>query len=557
MNVDRVILGCGNFGGIGSDLSLVGRGDGLETAFELMDRAWDRGVRRFDTASSYGGGRSEQTIGAWIRDRRPEGLALTTKVFHRVHEHDDSGLAPARVKRVLHESLERLGVDRVEQLLVHEPDPNTPVAETMAAFSELVDEGTVGAIGVSNVDGDYLRAALEHAPVSVVQNEYSLLARGAETEVLPLCVQHGLRFEVFSPLAGGWLTGKYRRGARYPDGSRMTLRPEPYAGLVRDDVFTAVEELERRGDPATLALAWLCADPHVAGVVVGPRRVEHLEPVWNALGTPVSLPVLAAPVALQRLAHDEGEAATARGVAAAGTIMVLSTSATLRPGAVAAAAPGAPRWFQVYVFKDRERTQALIDEACAHGYEALVLTIDTPILGRREGAIRIGFGVPDGLETAGDIFRNLDSSLSWRDLEWLAGHGLPVVLKGVLTREDAKLALEHGAGAVVVSNHGGRQLDGVSATIDALPEVAEAIGGAVDVLLDSGVRRGVDVLRALALGARATLVGRPVVHALAVDGAAGVERLFGLLRDEIALGLQLIGCTSPAQVTREHVEWRA
>jgi isopentenyl diphosphate isomerase/L-lactate dehydrogenase-like FMN-dependent dehydrogenase len=284
--------------------------------------------------------------------------------------------------------------------------------------------------------------------------------------------------------------------------------------------------------------------------------VATVDTSTTVLGTPVSLPVLAAPVALQRLAHDEGEAATARGVAAAGTIMILSSSATLRPAPVSAAAPESPRWFQVYVFKDRARTQALIDEACAHAYSALVLTIDAPILGRREGAVRIGFHIPEGLETAGDIFSNLDSTLSWRDLEWLAGHGLPVVLKGVLTREDAKLALEHGASAVVVSNHGGRQLDGVSATIDALPEVAETIGGAIEVLLDSGVRRGVDVLRALALGARATLVGRPVVHALAVGGAEGVERLFRLLRDEVALGLQLVGCTSPAQVTREHVEWR-
>jgi aryl-alcohol dehydrogenase-like predicted oxidoreductase len=287
MGIDRVILGCGNFGGVGSDLSLVGRGDGEDAAFALMDAAWERGVRRFDTASSYGGGRSEQTIGAWIRDRRPAGLAVTTKLFHRVHEHDDAGLAPARVKRVLHESLERLGVDRVDQLLVHEPDPNTPLAETMQAFTELVGEGTVGAIGVSNVDGDYLRAALEHAPVSVVQNEYSLLAREAEEEVLPLCAERGIRFEVFSPLAGGWLTGKYRRGVGYPDGSRMTLRPEPYAGLVRDDVYSAVEELEQRGDPATLALAWLFAQPDVSGVVVGPRRVEQLAPVWAALETPV------------------------------------------------------------------------------------------------------------------------------------------------------------------------------------------------------------------------------------------------------------------------------
>lgn len=273
----------------------------------------------------------------------------------------------------------------------------------------------------------------------------------------------------------------------------------------------------------------------------------------TVLGTEVSLPVLVAPVALQKLAHPDGEAATARAAAAAGTIMTLSSSATLRPAAVAAAAPGAPRWFQVYVFRDRGVTQGLIDEACANGFGALVLTVDTPILGRREGAIRIGFQIPEEHEVAGDIFNSLDPSVGWRDLEWLAGHGLPVVLKGVLTREDASLAVEHGAAAVVVSNHGGRQLDGVPATIDALPEVAEAIDGRAEVLLDSGVRRGIDVLRALALGARATLVGRPVVYALAAGGEEGVEHLLELLREEVALGLKLLGCASPAEVSRAHV----
>jgi len=200
-------------------------------------------------------------------------------------------------------------------------------------------------------------------------------------------------------------------------------------------------------------------------------------------------------------------------------------------------------------------TQSLIDEACAHGYSALVLTVDAPILGRREGAVRIGFRVPDELEVAGDIFGDIDPSVSWRDLEWLAGHGLPVVLKGVLTAEDARLGVEHGAAAVVVSNHGGRQLDGVPASIDALPRVVEAIAGRTEVLLDSGVRRGVDVLRALALGARAVLVGRPVVFGLAAGGEEGALHVLQLLREEVELGLRLLGCTSPAEVVREHVEW--
>jgi isopentenyl diphosphate isomerase/L-lactate dehydrogenase-like FMN-dependent dehydrogenase len=281
--------------------------------------------------------------------------------------------------------------------------------------------------------------------------------------------------------------------------------------------------------------------------------VSAVDTGTTVLGTGVSMPVLVAPVAMQKLAHPDGEAATARAAAAAGTLMVLSSAATMSPRLVAEAAPGAPRWFQVYVFRDRSITHALVDEACAHGYSALVLTVDTPILGRREGAIRIGFKVPDELEVVGDLFGALDPAVSWDDLEWLAGHGLPVVLKGVVTAEDARLALEHGVAAVVVSNHGGRQLDGGRATIDALPEVAEAIDGRAEVLLDSGVRRGVDALRALALGARAVLVGRAPVFGLAVGGEEGARAVLELLKEEVALGLALLGCTSPSQVTRAHV----
>jgi isopentenyl diphosphate isomerase/L-lactate dehydrogenase-like FMN-dependent dehydrogenase len=283
--------------------------------------------------------------------------------------------------------------------------------------------------------------------------------------------------------------------------------------------------------------------------------VTAVDTATTVLDTPVAAPILVAPVALQKLADPEGEAATARAAARAGTIMVLSTSATMRPAAVAAAAPGAPRWFQVYVFRDRAVTHSLIDEACEHGYSALVLTVDAPILARREGAIRIGFHIPDELEVAGDIFGDLDPSVTWRDLEWIAGHGLPVVIKGVLTTDDARIAIEHGAAAIVVSNHGGRQLDGVPASIDALARVVEAVEGRAEVLLDSGVRRGADVLRALALGARAVLVGRPVVYALAAGGEEGVVHVLQLLREEVELGLRLLGCTSPAEVAREHVEW--
>jgi aryl-alcohol dehydrogenase-like predicted oxidoreductase len=283
MGVDRIALGCGNFGGVGSALSLVGHGENEEQAFELMDAAWARGVRRFDTASSYGGGHSERTIGAWVRARRPLGLRLTSKVFHPVHAGDDSGLSPERVRRVAHESRERLGVERIDLYLIHERDPATPLAATLEALEELVRDGVVGSIGVSNVDAPFLREAVRLAPIAVVQNEYSLLVRDAEEDVLPLCAEHGIEFQAFSPLAGGWLTGKYARDAAYPEGSRMTLRPDPYAGFVRSEVFDAIEGLGRRGDPATLALAWVLANPDVGAVVIGPRRPAHLETAWAAL----------------------------------------------------------------------------------------------------------------------------------------------------------------------------------------------------------------------------------------------------------------------------------
>jgi isopentenyl diphosphate isomerase/L-lactate dehydrogenase-like FMN-dependent dehydrogenase len=274
----------------------------------------------------------------------------------------------------------------------------------------------------------------------------------------------------------------------------------------------------------------------------------------TVLGTEISLPVVIAPVALQRMAHPEGELATARAAAAAGTIMCLSTAATARPAEVAAAAPGASRWFQVYVFEDRGITAELVAEAVDSGYGALVLTVDAPFLGRRERDLRIDFKIPEGLTPSGNIFtEGFDLALSWRDLEWLAGYGLPVVVKGLITAEDARLACEHGAAAVVVSNHGGRQLDGVSATVDALEEVVDAVDGRIEVFFDGGIRRGTDVLKALALGARAVLIGRAMIWGLAVDGEAGVVHVLSLLRDEIQLGLALLGCCSPADVTRAHV----
>jgi isopentenyl diphosphate isomerase/L-lactate dehydrogenase-like FMN-dependent dehydrogenase len=274
----------------------------------------------------------------------------------------------------------------------------------------------------------------------------------------------------------------------------------------------------------------------------------------TVIGQEVALPILIAPLALQRMAHDDGELATARAAAGAGTIMCLSSASTARPADVARAAPGAARWFQVYVFADRSITEDLIAEAVAGDFSALVLTVDTPYLGRRERDIRIDFSVPEHLTPTGDLFGDgFDPSLSWRDLEWLAGYELPLVVKGILTAEDARLACEHGADAIVVSNHGGRQLDGVPATLDALEEVVDAVDGRAEVLLDGGVRRGTDALKALALGARAVLIGRAMLWGLAVAGEEGVADVLRLLRDEVELGLGLLGCASPADVTRSHV----
>jgi aryl-alcohol dehydrogenase-like predicted oxidoreductase len=282
-----VILGCGNFGGIGSAPAFFGQGETLEQALELMDAAWAAGITWFDTADAYGGGRSETYVGEWIRSRRPDGLRLTTKTFNPMVEGEDRGLAPARVRRQIETSLQRLGVERVELYLAHAWDPDVPVSELAGVLDELVAAGKVGAYGVSNVDGRQLREALGAGSFAAVQNSYSLLDRGVEDEILPLCDEHGLWFQVHSPLMGGWLTGKYRRDSPAPEGSRMTLRSAPYEHLRNDRVYDAIEALERRGDPATLAFAWLLGDERVS-VVVGPRRAEHLEPALAALANPLA-----------------------------------------------------------------------------------------------------------------------------------------------------------------------------------------------------------------------------------------------------------------------------
>jgi aryl-alcohol dehydrogenase-like predicted oxidoreductase len=294
IEVSRIALGCGNFGGVGSDPAFFGRGESEEEALAIMDAARGLGVTLFDTADAYGGGRSERALGRWMAERG-ERPVVATKVFNSVDgDPSDRGLARERILRQIEGSLERLGLESVDLYLIHDWDPDTPIEETLAAFDELVRAGKVGAVGASNVDAAQLRRALaaseERGLVRFewVQNSYSLLERGDELEVLPLCAEHGLGYTPFSPLAGGWLTGKYRRGEPYPPGSRMTLRPDPYAAFEDERTFDRLEALEaaareRETDMPTLALAWVLSHHLVTAAVVGPRRPEHLEPARAAL----------------------------------------------------------------------------------------------------------------------------------------------------------------------------------------------------------------------------------------------------------------------------------
>jgi isopentenyl diphosphate isomerase/L-lactate dehydrogenase-like FMN-dependent dehydrogenase len=321
------------------------------------------------------------------------------------------------------------------------------------------------------------------------------------------------------------------------------------------------------GDETTLrenVAAW-------GGWRLRPRVLNDVREVSTrseVLGKPVEMPVLVAPVAYQRMAHPDGERGMAVGAAAAGTVMCLSTLSTTRPAEVAAAAPGGRHWFQLYAFKDEGVTRALMDEAIDAGFEAILVTADAPPGGNRERDRHNRFTLPKELGTPSltaatggekaltieQTFALMNHALTWADLGDLAsGCSIPVFVKGLVTAEDAELALEHGAAGVVVSNHGGRQLDRSLATAEALPEVADALDGRGTLLVDGGVRRGIDVATALALGADAVLVGRPALWGLAAGGAEGVARVLGLLREELELALGLLGCTAPGDLGRAHV----
>jgi aryl-alcohol dehydrogenase-like predicted oxidoreductase len=292
VTVPRIALGCGNFGGIGSVPELFGQGLSDDQAFALMDAAWELGIDHFDTADAYGGGRSEQAIGRWIASRGLKPM-LTSKTFNPMDTGADQGLAPERIERQLESSLERLGVEKIDLYLAHDYDPEVPLDASLDAFEQHRSDGRIGAYGVSNFDGPQLDAALVAGSPQAVQNSFSLLDRGDLDDVIPLCAESNVAYIAFSPLAGGWLTGKYRRGGSYPRGSRMSDRPGPYEAFVDDGVFEALGRMrtyasDRGMSMAAVALAWLLVDERVTQIVVGPGRPEHLAPVREALINPLT-----------------------------------------------------------------------------------------------------------------------------------------------------------------------------------------------------------------------------------------------------------------------------
>lgn len=295
--------------------------------------------------------------------------------------------------------------------------------------------------------------------------------------------------------------------------------------------------------------------------------VSRLDTKLSLFGQAMNCPILMAPIAYQQLFHADGELASARGAEASGATMVLSTFSNT-PLETVAAATTKPLWFQLYVQPDRDFTRELIRRAEVAGYMALVVTVDTPVLGPRYRELRCQFSLPDGIQRANlrglktatgghrpterDIYSaTLDPTLAWKDIAWLKSlTTLPILLKGVMNAEDADRAVKEGADGLIVSNHGGRNLDTAPATIDALPEVVAAVAGRIPVLMDGGIRRGTDVLKALGTGAAAVLVGRPYIHGLAVGGSVGVARVITILRRELEMAMALTGKTSLAAIDR-------
>jgi 4-hydroxymandelate oxidase len=289
--------------------------------------------------------------------------------------------------------------------------------------------------------------------------------------------------------------------------------------------------------------------------------VAKRETGTEILGTPLDFPVILAPTALHRMANDEGERATARAAAAAGVIICLSSISSTAMEDVAAAAPNGAKWFQLYHFADRTASEALIKRAHDSGYQAIVVTADVPVLGRRERDLRHPFVLPEGIQAvhltveprvgAGSALNALitEGSLAWEDLAWIrAASPLPMLIKGIVRADDAKRALDEGVDGIWVSNHGGRQLDTAIASARALPEIAEVVAGRIPLIVDGGVRRGTDILKAIALGATAAAVGRPQLWGLTVGGEEGVRRILQILKDEFSLAMALAGCRDVGEI---------
>ena len=292
LRISRLGLGCGNFGGIGSAPEFFGMGENEVQACALMDRALDAGINFFDTANAYGGGRSETYIGHWLKAKGSavrQQLLLSSKVFNPVGPGpNDRGLSRRHIMQQIDASLARLQTDRLDMYLIHEPDPETPLEETLRALDDVVRMGKVLYIGASNIEawrlarGEAISDKNGLRRFEWVQNAFSLLDRTAEREMFPLCADIGAGFTAFSPLAGGWLTGKYRAAGQYPEGSRMTLRPEPYRDLERETVFRGLASFEEaaraRGvGMGALALSWVLHHPRVDAAIIGPRTIAHMD----------------------------------------------------------------------------------------------------------------------------------------------------------------------------------------------------------------------------------------------------------------------------------------
>ena len=291
-------LGCGNFGGIGSAPAFFGMGENEAEAFAIMDEAFELGINFFDTADAYGGGRSESTIGKWIRQkgsRVRDQLIISSKVFNPIGDGpNDYGLSRRHIMRQVEASLKRLGVDHIDMYLMHEPDPRTPLEETVRAMDDLVRQGKVHYIGASNMPAWLLTKSLWLSEkhnlhrFEWVQNSYSLLDQRDNSEMLPLCRDQGLGYTPFSPLAGGFLTGKYDLAAGYPAGSRMSLRPEPYLNWWNKETFAKLDQFRAAAvhyevSMAGLALTWLRHHPDITAPIIGPRRPAHFQPIREAV----------------------------------------------------------------------------------------------------------------------------------------------------------------------------------------------------------------------------------------------------------------------------------